>query len=248
MKVLIMARAPRAGAVKTRLQPLLGARGCADLQAALIRHTVARARPVAPTYLALDGDCATCGGVSAPDVAQFDQHGADLGARMRNAVARVGGPVIVIGTDVPTLTAEHLCAAADMLADHDVVFGPALDGGYYLVALREPHPQLFAIDPALWGGPDVLRASVAAATTAGLRVGLLKPLRDLDTPEDARALLADGGLPAEIAARLAPVSIVVPTLNEADRIQAARCAGCTATFRVASWWSSTAAAATAHPN
>jgi rSAM/selenodomain-associated transferase 2/rSAM/selenodomain-associated transferase 1 len=221
--VLIMARAPRPGTVKTRLQPLLGPGGCARLQAALIRHTVALAQQVATTYVAVDSPGQVDGLVPA-GVTVLPQVGDNLGTRMHAAIAQVGGPVVVIGTDAPTLTADHLRDAAKRLAaGDDVVFGPALDGGYYLVAVRRPRAEPFAIDPALWGGPDVLPASTAAAEAAGLRAGTLAPLRDLDTPEDARALLADGALPGEIAQLLSKisVSIVVPVLNEADRIEAA---------------------------
>jgi len=87
-------------------------------------------------------------------------------------------------------------------AGHDVVFGPALDGGYYLIASRRATPAMFNIDPALWGGPRVLEASVTAARAAGLDVAFLPTLRDLDTPEDARALVADAALPPAIHAIL----------------------------------------------
>lgn len=211
--VLIMARAPRPGQVKTRLQPLLGPQRCAQLQAALTARTVRLAQQVAPhaTYLALDP--VACG--APPRVAGaavLGQRGCDLGARMRAAVEDVlvahQGPVAVIGTDAPTLTAAHLRAAgAALTAGHDAVFGPALDGGYYLLALPRSVPELFAIDPTLWGGPQVLSASLRAAETAGLRVGMLAPLRDLDTPADARAFLDEGELPAEIADLLHPATV-----------------------------------------
>lgn len=201
--VLIMARAPRAGAVKTRLQPRLGPDGCARLQAALIEHTVLLACQVFPdaTYLALDGPYA-----ADSRARPLSQRGADLGARMHNAVMDVwaahGGPVLVVGTDAPTLRERHLRAAATALvAGTDVVFGPALDGGYYLVGLREPAVAavVLSIDARLWGGPDVLAASLTAVERAGLGADLLELLRDLDTPIDAYSLLAGGGLPAEVA-------------------------------------------------
>lgn len=207
--VLIMARAPQAGAVKTRLEPLLGAQGCARLQAGLVDRTLRLAEQLAPgwCWLALDEPSDVPGAARV-----LRQRGGDLGARMRDAVEQVyseqAGPVLVIGTDVPNLAARHLRAAARMLADRvDVVFGPAIDGGYYLIGLRRPFPAVFAIDPALWGGPEVLAASVAAADSAGLRAGLLEPLRDLDTPEDAHALLADGALPEELARLLRPAAV-----------------------------------------
>lgn len=209
--VLIMAKAPRAGMVKTRLHPLLGPQGCARLQAALLRRTVLLAQLVAPTgtYLALDPPDAhgELGGLVPASVAVLPQCGPDLGSRMCAAATEVfghhHGPLLVIGTDAPTLTVPGLQQAADLVAGgQDVVFGPALDGGYYLVGLARPAPALFAIDPALWGGPQVLAASLAAARAAQLRVGLLPAVRDLDTPQDAAALLAAGGLPAEITALL----------------------------------------------
>lgn len=209
MAVLVMARAPQPGAVKTRLQPLLGAVGCARLQAALITHTVSLARTVAPSasYLALDPPGSTWLSPQADELRLLAQHGDDLGARMKNAVAEVwfshGGPVVVIGTDVPTLRASHLLAAVTALkAGVDAVFGPAVDGGYYLLGLRAPAPDVFTIDPALWGGPSVLKASVDAAEGAGLRTAMLEPVRDLDTPADARALLSGADLPEDIRALL----------------------------------------------
>jgi rSAM/selenodomain-associated transferase 1 len=209
--VIIMARAPRPGAVKTRLQPRLGADGCARLQAALLERTVRLASRFAPedTHLALAGS----GPVVVP-ARRLAQRGTDLGERMRNAVNEVtdvrARPVLVIGTDVPTLSERHLCAAAAALvADADVVFGPSLDGGYYLVGLREPSAvsAVFAIGAQLWGGPDVLAASRAAADRAGLRTTLLAPLRDLDTPADAEAFLAERVLPPELATLLAPAGV-----------------------------------------
>ncbi len=203
--VLIMAKVPRPGRVKTRLEPLLGRDGCARLQEALIRRTVRLAQQVSPAgcYLALDCPQETAGLVPGR-VRVLRQRGAHLGERMAQAVDDVladrPGPVLVIGTDAPTLTARHLRAAAERLdAGADVVFGPALDGGYYLIGLRRSTPQTFSIDPGLWGGPDVLRASVIAAEAAGLRTALVEAVRDLDTPEDMAAFLREGELSADIA-------------------------------------------------
>lgn len=205
--VLVMAKAPRPGHAKTRLQPALGAPGCATLQAALIRHTGRVADQAARVFVAVTPDDA------GPEVAELlppravvlGQGEGHLGQRMTAAVAAVhdatGGPVVVIGTDAPTLTAQRIAEAATV-APGETVLGPALDGGYYLAALNRPAPEVFGIAPALWSGPDVLGATVVAAEGAGLTVRLLGALRDLDTPEDASALLADPALPAEIAGLL----------------------------------------------
>jgi rSAM/selenodomain-associated transferase 2/rSAM/selenodomain-associated transferase 1 len=254
--VLIMAKAPVPGTVKTRLHPLLGLDGCARLQRELIRHATATAIAASPESTRRPGRAAagkavdavtTAGGLTvflavAPPEAASDvsalapagvrmlgQRGAGLGERLTHAVADVFAaghrPVVVIGTDAPTLTPELLTQAFGCLADgRDIVFGPARDGGYYLAGLNLPAPELFALDPGLWGTGTVLTASLAAARRAGLTTGQLPALRDLDTPDDARGLLAEPALPDNIARALRPppsVSIVVPTLNEAAVIDTA---------------------------
>ncbi|MEV3933877.1 MULTISPECIES: TIGR04282 family arsenosugar biosynthesis glycosyltransferase [unclassified Streptomyces] len=210
--ILVMAKAPRPGTVKTRLHPLLGPRRCAELQAGLIRHTMELTTVHTPrTYLAYapadGGD--TIGTAAPAGVRLLLQRGEDLGQRLAAAVtdafADGAGPLLVIGTDAPTLTGDHLTAAFDPLESHDVVLGPALDGGYYLIGLRAPHTSLFGLGSDAWSTDRVLTATLGVARREGLSVELLCPLRDLDTPEDATALLADPVLPAPIAALIQPV-------------------------------------------
>jgi rSAM/selenodomain-associated transferase 1 len=204
--VAVMAKAPRPGLAKTRLAPLLGPDGAAALQAALITHTVTLAAAVAPTFVAVDPPdaAAEVRPLLPAGVPMFGQTGGDLGTRMAAAVAQVaartGSAVLVVGTDVPTLPAATLRRAAGLLADGaDAVLGPSLDGGYYLIGLPGPDPAPFALDPALWGGQHVLAATLEALAAAGREPVLLDPLRDLDTPDDARALLVDGALPDRVA-------------------------------------------------
>ncbi|NUR05215.1 MAG: glycosyltransferase [Streptomyces sp.] len=211
--VLVMAKAPLPGTVKTRLHALLGSRGCAELQSALLAHTVELTAGW-PTFLAYDPpdaeDAVRC--LVPPGVRLLPQRGSGLGERLAAAVEDVctlrPGPVVVLGTDAPTLTADRLAAAFTALdSGHDVVLGPALDGGYYLIGMRRPQTRLFGLDPALWGGDQVLASTLAIADRAGLRTVLLPPLRDLDTPEDAAVLLGDPLLPARIAAALSPAEV-----------------------------------------
>lgn len=209
--VLVMARAPVAGAVKTRLEPLLGAAGCARLQVALVRRIAAVAERGAPgaVFVACAGHPDLLHPHVGPGIRLLGQCEGDLGARMADAVAGVRaarpGPVVVVGTDCPVLGPEHLRAAADGLADgHDVVFGPAYDGGYYLVALAGPAAPVFALRSALWGGPEVLAASLDSVRAAGLRFGLIGAEHDLDTPADAAIHAADPRVPTEIVRLLAP--------------------------------------------
>jgi rSAM/selenodomain-associated transferase 1 len=209
--IVVMARAARPGTVKTRLTPILGDEGCARLQEGLIRHTSGLARQVTPagTYVAFDPPDGhhEIARLVPPETRLFAQQGGDLGERMAAAARHVldqrPGRLVVLGTDVPTLTPLLLRRAFDLLAEgHDAVLGPANDGGYYLVGMTRPLPEIFALDASLWGGPGVLAASLAAAAVSGLGVELLPPLPDLDTPADARTLLADPALPAAIAGLL----------------------------------------------
>jgi len=216
---LVMAKAPRPGTVKTRLEPLLGPEGCAALQAALIataaRWALTAAAP-GGTYLAFapsdaEGELRDLVG---PGVTLIPDASGDLGDRLAGATGRVmaarPGPLLVAGTDLPALAAEHARAALAALdGGADVCFGPAADGGYYLVGLRRPAPELFALGDA-WGGPDVLERSLALARAGGLRTALLGEERDLDVPADARAALEDPRVPAEVARALRPVGRPTP--------------------------------------
>ncbi|MEW2634317.1 TIGR04282 family arsenosugar biosynthesis glycosyltransferase [Streptomyces sp. NPDC048389] len=209
--ILVMAKPPRPGTVKTRLHPLLGPERCAQLQAELIRHTMELATAhTRRSYLAYaPGDGGDAISTAVPvGVRLLRQRGEDLGQRLAASVTDAftdgAGPLLVIGTDAPTLTADRLSAAFTALEYHDVALGPALDGGYYLIGLRAPHTALFALDPDVWSTDRVLAATRALAHGEGLSTGLLRPLRDLDTPEDAAALLTDPALPTPIAALLQP--------------------------------------------
>ena len=208
---LVMAKAPRAGEVNTRLEPLLGPEGCARLQARLLARAARWAAEVAPgaAFVAFTPDdaLAEVGDLVPASTDLFSQEGADLGERLAAATGRVlamhDGPLLTIGTDLATLEPRHAAAALDDLADGiEVTFGPAFDGGYYLIGLREPHPEVFALPTEEWGGPRVLQLSLQAAAEAGLSLGMLRGERDLDTPADARAALADPRFPDDIAEML----------------------------------------------
>ncbi|MEA2467866.1 MAG: uncharacterized protein QOJ57_1992, partial [Thermoleophilaceae bacterium] len=192
-----------------------------------IRRTARWAVEVAAphaAYLALDPPEARAemSALVPPEIQLVEQRGGDLGERLRAATEHVyerhSGPLIVVGVDTRLTPAHASEALARLDEGSDVVFGPALDGGYYLVALARQAPGLFAIDPSEWGGPGVLEHSVTAAAAAGLEVATLGPERDLDRPADAEALHeADPELGGLLRAGLQRplVSVVVPTLDEA---------------------------------
>lgn len=189
--VIVFAKAPRAGEVKTRLIPTLGAEGAAALHRQLLHRTLVTAThtglgPVelhcAPdTHDAFLRDCGRRFGV-----ALLPQLGHDLGARMcrafNDALTR-HAKVILIGTDCPVLTEQHLRDAHAALAEsNDAVLIPAEDGGYALIGLTQCDARLF--DSVAWGGDTVLAATRARLQTLGWRWRELETLWDIDRPED----------------------------------------------------------------
>lgn len=204
----MIAKAPRPGFCKTRLEPLLGAEGCARLQAALVARAAAWAASVGDPFVVFTPDDARDEVAAlAPGATLIPQVGGSLGDRLAGAfravLAEHPGPALLVGVDTPQLRAAHAEAALDDLRDGiDVTVGPASDGGYYLIGLREPNDAVFALPAELWGGAEVFGATLAAANEAGLSVGMLRPERDLDEEHDARAFLADPLTPPEIRACL----------------------------------------------
>ncbi len=205
VSVLVMAKAPRAGEVKTRLEPLLGPEGCARLQGALIEAATAWAVDAAPgaAYLAYGGAREALEPHVAAGVNCFADGRGDLGDRLTAATSRVlrerSEPLLVVGTDMPLLIRAHAREAEAVLrGGTDVTFGPALDGGYWLVGLARPVPDVFDLGGE-WGGAAVLERSLERCAAAGLRAELLGMQRDLDDPADARALAGNPGLPAGVA-------------------------------------------------
>jgi uncharacterized protein len=191
--LLVFARSPLAGAVKTRLIPALGAQAATDLHRQLVSLTLQRACSArgAQVQLWIAGDPFEA---SVQDWARrfctpvFEQRGADLGRRMADAFERaVSGAeriarCLLIGTDCPAQTVQDLEDAAEALQSHDAVLQPAEDGGYVLVGLRRPRPELF--DGIDWGGQRVTEQTLQQAASLGLTVHCLRTLPDLDSVSD----------------------------------------------------------------
>jgi rSAM/selenodomain-associated transferase 1 len=127
-----------------------------------------------------------------------DQVGADLGERMFFAIAqafrRGFQRVVLVGADCPGVSTDILAQAFQALQDNDLVLGPTMDGGYYLIGLSRPLPALF--DDMPWGGDQVLAQTMAVARRAGLQPALLACLADVDRPEDL------DGVPANLLSHL----------------------------------------------
>lgn len=238
--LVLFTRYPEPGTVKTRLIPALGAAGAALLHREMTERTLARvtALPAARAMYPPAADDARGshpwdveirfeGGdlermkAWIPSAARCREQGpGDLGERLWRAFSDgfSGGAdaVVAIGADCPELGAGDVGDAFRALISHDAVYGPAADGGYWLVGLRRTAVpaavDLFrGID---WGSGQVLSASLAAAERTKLSVELLRTLVDVDRPEDLTAW--DRALRGDAAG--GAVSVVIPTLDEARRI------------------------------
>ncbi|MFP4607458.1 MAG: TIGR04282 family arsenosugar biosynthesis glycosyltransferase [Thiohalospira sp.] len=197
-RLQLFARAPVAGAAKTRLIPALGAAGAARLQARLLRRALAVLEGVDERVPGLerelwchpDTDHPAFRAAAGQGFRLRAQVGGDLGERMAGALEAAlaeGAPsAVLVGSDCPGLTAGPVADAFDELAaGADAVLGPAVDGGYYLVGLRRPARALFTGIP--WGGPEVAAATRTRAAAAGLALAEVATLQDLDTPADLAA-------------------------------------------------------------
>jgi len=200
-----MARAPRAGEVRRALEPVLGREGCLELQAKLIVAAAAWARKVGASAVHVAHDPPDAGAelrrLVGSDAVVFPQTGrlADASARV---LARTGGPLLIVWPDLPRLRTAHATAAlADLTSGCDVVLGPAIDGGLYLVGIARPLPELFALPEQTWRG-DVMAVALTAIRDVGFEVGILRAERALHRPADVRAALADPLLPEDVGAIL----------------------------------------------
>lgn len=187
--LIVFARAPLAGRVKTRLAPRLGAAGAARLQERLIRAALrcAFAARCGPVELHVTRRHAFFRTLKVP---LRLQRGDDLGERMRHALRgalRRHRRAVLIGADCPALTPGDLRRALRWLQGGvDVVLAPAEDGGYALIAARRISPDVFAnVD---WGNASVLAQTMANIARTRLRHRLLRTVWDVDRPEDLERL------------------------------------------------------------
>jgi rSAM/selenodomain-associated transferase 1 len=200
--VIVLAKAPVPGQVKTRLIPVLGPEGAAALAARMLAHAVQAAvdAEVGSVELCLAPDARAPEAESAldtlrtPAVSPLErtaQGDGDLGARMARALDRGLARdlrVLMIGTDCPALDATVLRAAATALETHDAVLGPALDGGYVLIGARVSLPFVFADMP--WSTDRVLDLTRSRLAAHRICWAELPPMRDVDEPDDLVGLPA----------------------------------------------------------
>lgn len=195
-KLIVFTRYPEPGKTKTRLIPVLGKAGAANLHRLMAQRTIARALSLQKSRQ-LSVEIHHTGGSQqqmedwlGTDLIYQNQIDGDLGARMaaafQNSFDSGVDKVAIIGTDCPDLKAEILAQAFDELSDRDLVLGPAKDGGYYLIGLRRSIPELF--DGINWGTSEVFASTRAIAQNLGLNIAVLPILADIDRPEDLLGL------------------------------------------------------------
>jgi uncharacterized protein len=194
--IAVLAKAPIPGLAKSRLIPAVGAHAAAVLQEWLTEQAVETAVVAGvgtvTLWCAPDTTHASFRALAAQfPITLAQQPDGDLGARMLAAFG-AGTPTLVIGTDCPSRTADHLRAAAAALDETDVVLIPAEDGGYVLIGMRAPHAELFT--DVSWGTPTVLAETRERIAALNLKSIELSPLWDVDTESDLARLESE--LPA----------------------------------------------------
>lgn len=219
-RIIVFSRLPLPGSTKTRMIPALGPQGAADLQRQMTRRVLATIDRVA-SLIDSESEVRFTGGTHEQMAEVFGlprryvtQGEGDLGERLRRAFADALTQgvqrAVCIGSDCPSITAELLHQALGKLDDHDLILGPALDGGYYLIAMKQLYADLFVgVD---WGTSNVLEQTLTRAQSLGLSVHQLAPLSDVDEPADLnhwQVINSD-----EKQSPKPWLSIIIPTLNE----------------------------------
>jgi hypothetical protein len=193
--VVIMAKAPQAGEVKTRLCPPLTSEEAARLYRCFLLDKIAQVRALRAAspviaYTPLEGR--SLFEALAPGFVLVPQEGPDLGARLANCFAQLFADgytgVLAIDSDTPTLPVAFLQQAVDLITtpQTEVVLGPSEDGGYYLIGLRHLYRELF--EDMAWSTASVLPETLRRAAARGLKVTCLPPWFDVDTPAEIERL------------------------------------------------------------
>jgi len=229
-RLIIFTRYPEPGTTKTRLIPLLGAEGAADLQRKMTEHTVAQVRRLSASR-ELSAEIRYEGGNESlmknwigPDFDYRPQGRGDLGLRMKRSFEdafRSGtDAAVIIGTDIPDITDGIIQKAFNALKQKNMVLGPAKDSGYYLIGLQKDTlsqaiSNLF-ID-INWGANDVLDNTIKIAKHSRLSFTLLEVLEDIDHPEDLIIWEKSQNI-INHNPKSGCISVIIPTINEADNI------------------------------
>lgn len=228
--LIVFTREPVPGKTKTRLMPYFTPRQCADIHIGFLKDIYKEARRTgADIIVAYDGETNAClKKIFGRGREYIRQTGDDLGIRMDNALRYALDQgyekAVLIGTDIPELTAASIRKAFDLLDDADVVLGPTADGGYHLIGMKEPHPEVFAVKA--YGNSSVLQETLKAAEAGGSKAVCGDEYHDLDVREDAAGyrerMTKSKRLQRSHTGRFlrdnATVSVIVPVYNESSTI------------------------------
>ncbi|MGD8304678.1 MAG: TIGR04283 family arsenosugar biosynthesis glycosyltransferase [Desulfobacterales bacterium] len=230
-RLIVFTRFPEAGKTKTRMISALGPEGAARLQRQMTEHLMATVATLnGPNGLNIeiryDGGNATLMQDWLGSNWNYQPQGnGHLGRRMQRAYEtafRDDAPAaVIVGSDIPGISADIIRQAFKMLRQKDLVLGPAKDGGYYLIGIRKTLPaktygRLF--DGIHWGSDSVMAQTLQIAKDLGLEPVLLESLADVDRPADLPAWL-QGQKAASQRLRAQNLSIIIPVLNEAATIE-----------------------------
>ena len=230
-RLIVFTRYPEPGVAKTRMIPKLGAKGAALLQRQMTEHIMSRVSELCglnplPVEIRYEGGSEKLMAEwLGTGFAYCHQGSGDIALRMERALQeafeRGCETAVIIGSDIPDITADIMQKAFEALKQRDLVLGPADDGGYYLVGVqretfRHLYPQLFS--DINWGTESVLPQTLGIAQKLGLNYFLLDTLRDVDRPEDLSVWYHASDLePPATEKKL--ISVIIPTLNEAKTIE-----------------------------
>ena len=225
-RFILFTRYPEPGKTKTRLIRVLGPHGAADLQKQMTEHVLARTtgfvdeRGVDLEVRYEGGNRGLMEKWLGSHISYRSQGRGDVGTRMAQAFSQAFNQgkkrVIIVGSDCPGINEATVRTAFDLLDQFDLVLGPANDGGYYLIGLRQEKPQLFEDVP--WGTAEVGASTLEIANRLGLRWVKVEPLDDVDREEDIEVWEREAT--RKEASPQPAISIVIPTLNEAENLAA----------------------------
>ena len=206
--LVIMAKAPNPGAVKTRLVPRLSPDGVTAFYCCLLEDTLALARSLGNVEIAImcpDSDVKELAHIAGKEANVVAQKGEGLAAGLTSVFSHFAGThqrrTIAFNSDSPHLPPSVLEAAFESLAAHDLVVGPTHDGGYYLVGAKASYPTLFASDGM--GTTSALEKLLSRARSLELSVGFADRFYDIDIAEDLNRLAEELRIAPERAPRTA---------------------------------------------
>lgn len=192
-----MAKEPKIGSTKTRLCPPLSPEEAANLYEALLRDTINTMAQLDDVDLAIaitpPESRSYFEGISPPGTLLLPVTCSDIGDCLNQVINQLlefgYQKVVALNADGPTLPISFIESGFELLDDNDLVFGPSEDGGYYMVGITQPRPQIF--EGVAWSTPEVLSQSLEIAERLGLKVALTPAWYDVDTAADIERLRAD---------------------------------------------------------